>query len=138
MNKDEQYELAAEAGDSLDSHRGYQEETWDKFFAKVKTVHNTIVWEPQKQGEAVYGIYVGFRKFPSSYNMDNKVTMVYLQNKEGTGRTGVWLNAVLTDQLRSEKTEIGDLVHITFDGKKKGKAGSYNTFTTVVMHGDGK
>jgi hypothetical protein len=86
------------------------------------------VWQPQ-QGDCLAGILIGSTKAVGTYGENYQIL---IQDETGTV-TAAWLTAWLRDNLRAQGADRGDLVAITFLGKKLSPAGRpYNAYSLVV------
>ena len=92
------------------------------------------IWQP-KDGESLIGQIVGTRKESGIYGEN---TQVLVKGKYGIV-TAVWLTKRLRKKLNNQCAQIGDLIKLTFVGKKVSpgghfytKGGSYNDYDLIV------
>jgi hypothetical protein len=90
------------------------------------------VWQPQT-GDCLAGVLVGWTKAVGPYGENYQIL---IQDENGTV-TAAWLTAWLKDNLRAQGADRGDLVAITFLGKKLSPAGRpYNAYSLVGDKGE--
>jgi hypothetical protein len=86
------------------------------------------VWQPQP-GDCLAGVLIGWTKAHGAYGEGYQIL---IQDENGTV-TAAWLTSWLKDNLRAQGADRGDLVAITFLGKKLSPAGRpYNAYSLVV------
>ena len=92
------------------------------------------IWQP-KDGESLIGQIVGTRKESGIYG-DN--TQVLVKDKYGIV-SAVWLTKRLRKKLNNQCAQTGDLITLTFIGKKLSPGnhfytpgGSYNDYDLIV------
>jgi hypothetical protein len=86
------------------------------------------VWQPAP-GEQLLGVLVGHQKAVGTYGENYQIL---IQDERGN-TTAAWLTAWLKENLRAQGAEKGDLVAITFLGKKQSPAGRpYNAYSLIV------
>jgi hypothetical protein len=88
--------------------------------SEIKTPIN--VWQPVA-GESLIGIIVGTQQVTGIYG-DNR--QVVIKDKRGNV-TAVWLTKRLKTKLKNQCAQIGDLITLTFVGKKPSPGGQYYT-----------
>lgn len=86
------------------------------------------VWQPQPN-DCLAGVLIGWTKAVGAYGEGYQI----LIQDEGGAVTAAWLTAWLKDNLRAQGADRGDLVAITFLGKKLSPAGKpYNAYSLLV------
>ncbi|KJV05169.1 hypothetical protein [Methylocucumis oryzae] len=86
------------------------------------------VWQPEPN-ESLIGEYIGSQKAVGIYGENYQI----LIKDENGQTTAAWLTPWLKDNLKAQGATEGDLVAITFLGKKQGPAGrSYNAYSLMV------
>lgn len=86
------------------------------------------VWQPDA-GDMLIGELVGWQKAVGTYGESHQI----LIRDESGHTTATWLTAWLKENLRAQGAEKGDLVAITFLGKKSSPAGrQYNAYALAV------
>ena len=95
---------------------------------KQKATLAIETWQPEP-GESLIGELIGSQKASGVYGENIQILI-----KDETGHvTAAWLTAWLKDNLRAQGADKGDLVAITFLGKKMSPAGRpYNAYSLVV------
>jgi hypothetical protein len=86
------------------------------------------IWQPQP-GDCLAGVMIGWTKAVDTYGENYQI----LIQDENDTVTATWLTAWLKENLRAQGADRGDLVAITFLGKKLSPAGRpYNAYSLVV------
>jgi len=100
--------------------------------AEIKTPIE--VWKPVA-GESLIGIIVGTQQVTGIYGENRQVL---IKDKRGNV-TAVWLTRQLKNKLKNQCAQIGDLITLTFVGKKPStggfyytQGGSYNDYQLIV------
>ena len=95
---------------------------------KQRSTLASETWQPEP-GESLIGELIGSQKASGIYGENIQILI-----KDETGHvTAAWLTAWLKDNLRAQGADKGDLVAITFLGKKMSPAGRpYNAYSLVV------
>ena len=84
-------------------------------------------------GDTLEGLIEGARKTDGPFGVQEQVLV---RTPEG-GLIAVWLTKWLTQQLRANGAELGDLLSLTFHGKELGKSGAaFNRMTVVTLKPD--
>jgi hypothetical protein len=85
-------------------------------------------WQPEP-GESLIGELIGSQKAVGAYGENVQILI-----KDEAGHiTAAWLTAWLKDNLRVQGAELGDLIALTFLGKKQSPAGRfYNSYSLIV------
>jgi hypothetical protein len=87
------------------------------------------IWSPQI-GETLVGIISGSETV--SHPLYGDQYQMLVRNENGS-ITKVWMSRFLQDNLKSQKAELGDLVALTFHGKRKNARGNdYNAYTVII------
>ena len=95
---------------------------------RAAAAHTGEVWQPEP-GETLAGVMIGWQKAVGTYGENYQI----LIRDETDKVTAAWLTPWLKENLRSQDAEQGDLVAITFLGKKKSPAGrEYNAYALAV------
>jgi len=95
---------------------------------RQKTVKAIEVWQPVP-GESLVGILVGHQKASGVYGENYQI----LVQDESGAVTAAWLTQWLKENLKTQGAEAGDLVSLTFLGKKTSPAGrGYNAYSLIV------
>lgn len=98
----------------------------EAFRKKAATVIET--WQPEP-GEQLLGEYVGSQKAVGVYGENWQI----LIKDESGNTTAAWLTPWLKDNLRAQDTQTGDLIALTFLGKKQSPAGRhYNGYSLII------
>ncbi|MCC7277935.1 MAG: hypothetical protein IT487_06420 [Chromatiaceae bacterium] len=96
---------------------------------KAATANQIQTWKPQP-GDTLEGLIEGARKTDGPFGVQEQVLV---RTPEG-GLIAVWLTKWLTQQLRANGAELGDLLSLTFHGKELGKSGAaFNRMTLVTL-----
>jgi hypothetical protein len=86
------------------------------------------VWQPAP-GDCLAGVLIGWTKAVGAYGENYQIL---IQDESGTV-TAAWLTAWLRENLKAQGADRGDLVAITFLGKKLSPVGRpYNAYSLVV------
>jgi len=101
----------------------------DRFAAlKAKTATQATVWKPEP-GEILIGEIIGHQKATGAFGLQNQM----LVRTEQGEIIAVWLNQWLLTALQAQGAEEGDLLALTYNGKKESPKGSkYHAYTLVV------
>ncbi len=85
-------------------------------------------WQPVA-GDSLIGQIVGTRQAHGTFGENYQVLI-----KEELGNvTAAWLTQWLKDNMKAQGAEVGDLIALTFLGKKSSPAGrSYNAYSLMV------
>jgi hypothetical protein len=87
------------------------------------------IWSPQV-GETLVGVIAGSETV--SHPLYGAQLQMLVRNEYGS-ITKVWMSRFLQDNLKSQKAELGDLVALTFHGKRKNARGNdYNAYTVII------
>lgn len=104
--------------------------TQSERFAKLRQQAEQApeLWQPN-DGDTLIGELMGSRKVATQYG-DNTQIIV---KTEGGAIVCTWLTKFIADALRSQNADKGDLVAITYAGKRQSAAGkTYNSYSVVV------
>jgi hypothetical protein len=92
------------------------------------------VWQPMAN-DSLVGIIVGTQQALSTYGKSSQV----LVKDKGGNVTAVWLTRRLRKNLKTQQADVGDLITLTFLGKKSLSGGrfytegrSYNDYNLIV------
>jgi hypothetical protein len=86
------------------------------------------VWEPVA-GECLVGQLIGHQRASGIYGENYQI----LIKDENGNVTAAWLTQWLKENLGAQGADVGDLIAITFLGKKQSPAGRiYNAYSLVV------
>ncbi len=100
---------------------------------KAATANEIEIWKPQP-GDTLEGQMEGARKTEGPFGPQDQLLV---RTPDG-GLVAVWLSKWLTQQLRANGAELGDLLSLTFHGKQMGKTGAtFNRLTLVTLKPDG-
>ncbi|MGZ8930280.1 MAG: hypothetical protein ACXW0O_04770 [Methylosarcina sp.] len=95
---------------------------------RAKAAQTGEVWQPQP-GECLVGVMIGWQKAVGTYGENYQIL---IQDETGTV-TAAWLTPWLKENLKAQEAEQGDLVAITFLGKKQAPSGrAYNAYSIAV------
>ena len=83
----------------------------------AKTEHAVEIWQPEP-GDSLIGILIGSEKAVGTYGENYQIL---IQNESGS-IPAAWLTAWLKENLKVHGAEVGDLIAITFSGKKQSPA----------------
>ena len=87
------------------------------------------IWQPVA-GETLVGVIAGSETVTHPLYGDQHQMLV---RDEYGAITKVWLSKYLRDNLRSQHAEQGDLIALTFGGKRKNAQGrEFNAYTVVI------
>jgi hypothetical protein len=87
------------------------------------------VWQPTT-GDILIGTIAGSETV--SHPLYGAQLQMLVRNEYGS-ITKVWMSRFLQDNLKSQKAELGDLVALTFHGKRKNARGNdYNAYTVII------
>lgn len=97
--------------------------------ARLRAESSTIEdWQPEA-GETLVGIFIGWRKASGVYGENHQIL---IQDEHGHVSTA-WLTNWLKENLRAQDAAKGDLIALTFLGKRLSPAGrTYNAYSLVV------
>ena len=85
-------------------------------------------WQPAA-GESLIGMIVGIRQAVGIYGENHQI----LVKDEAGNITAAWLTQWLKENLKAQGAGVGDLIALTFLGKKLSPAGrSYNAYSLDV------
>lgn len=85
-------------------------------------------WQPQP-GDSLIGELVGSQKAVGPYGENYQI----LVRDEHGHVTAAWLTAWLKENLRAQGAQQGDLIALTFLGKKQSPRGAtYNAYSLIV------
>ena len=86
------------------------------------------IWQPGA-GDSLIGEIVGSRKAVGAYGENYQIIV-----KEESGNlTAAWLTNWLKDNMKAQDAGVGDLIALTFLGKKLSPAGkNYNAYSLEV------
>ena len=85
-------------------------------------------WNPEP-GDSLIGILIGHQKAVGVYGENYQI----LVKDESGAVTAAWLTQWLKENLRAQGAEAGDLIALTFLGKKQSPAGrNYNAYSLIV------
>jgi hypothetical protein len=101
----------------------------DRFAALKKATTNPVeTWQPEPN-DALIGILTGTQKASGVYGENYQIL---IKDEQGNV-TAAWLTAWLKDNLRAQGAATGDLIALTFFGKKQSPAGRfYNAYSLIV------
>jgi hypothetical protein len=95
---------------------------------RQKAAHAPETWTPEP-GEALIGVLMGSQKAVGPYGEN---WQMLIQDETGA-ITAAWLTQWLKENLRAQGAETGDLIALTFLGKKQSPAGrNYNGYSLIV------
>jgi hypothetical protein len=85
-------------------------------------------WNPEP-GDSLIGILIGTQKASGVYGENYQIL---IQDERGSV-TAAWLTVWLKENLRAQGAETGDLIALSFLGKKQSPAGRfYNAYSLIV------
>jgi len=88
-------------------------------------------WEPVA-GECLVGQLIGHQRASGIYGENYQI----LIKDEAGNVTAAWLTGWLKENLGAQGADVGDLIAITFLGKRKSPAGRiYNAYSLIVDKG---
>jgi hypothetical protein len=104
----------------------------DRFAAMRQKAATAIeIWQPVP-GECLVGVLVGSQKASGTYG-ENYQAIV--QAEDGSLHS-FWLTAWLRDNLKAQGATTGDMLAVTFLGKRQSPAGKfYNAYSLIVDKG---
>lgn len=95
---------------------------------KKATDEAAEVWQPEP-GETLAGVYVGHKQIEHPrYGIQ---WQLLLKDEHGTV-TAAWLNQWLRQNLKAQCIELGDLVAITYLGKRRTDKTEYNAYSLII------
>jgi hypothetical protein len=95
------------------------------------TRHAPEVWNPEPN-DSLVGVLIGHQKAVGTYGENFQLL---IQDEHGT-ITAAWLTAWLKDNLKAQGADAGDLIALTFLGKKQSPSGrGYNAYSLLVDKG---
>ncbi|NOT13045.1 MAG: hypothetical protein HOP23_14620 [Methylococcaceae bacterium] len=95
---------------------------------RQKATQAPEAWNPEP-GDALIGILIGHQKAVGSYGENFQILV---KDEVGTV-TAAWLTQWLKQNLQSQGAETGELIALTFLGKKQSPAGRfYNAYSLIV------
>jgi len=95
---------------------------------RAQAEHAVETWQPEPN-EALLGVITGHQKVMGTYGENFQVLV---QSEDGS-TTGVWITPWLRDNLKVQCANVGDLVALTFLGKKQSPNGRiYNGYSLIV------
>jgi hypothetical protein len=95
---------------------------------RQKSAHAIETWQPEP-GDSLIGVLIGSQKAVGTYGENYQI----LIQDEAGAVTAAWLTAWLRENLKAQGAETGDLIALTFLGKKQSPAGRfYNAYSLIV------
>jgi len=95
---------------------------------RQKATQAPEAWNPEP-GDSLVGILIGHQKAVGTYGENYQILV---KDELGTV-TAAWLTQWLKQNLQSQGAETGDLIALTFLGKKQSPAGRfYNAYSLIV------
>jgi hypothetical protein len=95
---------------------------------KQKAVHTVEIWQPEP-GESLVGVLIGHQKAVGAYGESYQI----LVQDETDNVTAAWLTTWLRENLKAQGANKGDLMALTFLGKKQSPSGrNYNAYSLIV------
>jgi hypothetical protein len=95
---------------------------------KQQSEHSVELWQPEI-GDRLIGKLIGTQKAVGTYGENFQILV---QGENGTIKA-TWLTVWLKDNLQVQNAMIGDLIALTFLGKKQGRTGrEYNAYTLII------
>ena len=86
------------------------------------------IWQPAP-GDSLVGVFIGHQKVADLYGENYQILIQYETNAVMV----VWVNQWLSNNLNTQKAELGDLIALKFLGQKKSAAGrSYNAYNLII------
>lgn len=99
---------------------------------RQKTVQAIELWQPEPN-DSLIGVLVGHQKAVGTYGENYQI----LIKDESGAITAAWLTQWLKENLRVQGADVGDLIALTFLGKKQSPAGRfYNAYSLIVDKSD--
>jgi len=104
----------------------------DRFAAlREQAAHAIETWQPEP-GECLLGELIGHQRASGVYGENFQI----LIKDESGNITAAWLTQWLKENLKAQGAEQGDLIALTFLGKKLSPAGrQYNAYSLIVDKG---
>jgi hypothetical protein len=101
----------------------------DRFAAlRAAAAHAVETWHPA-EGECLLGELIGHQRASGVYGENTQI----LVKDESGNITAAWFTQWLKENLRAQGAEQGDLIALTFLGKKTSPAGRiYNGYSLIV------
>ncbi len=95
---------------------------------KQQAAHASEVWQPD-EGDSLIGVLIGHQKAVGTYGENYQILV-----QDETGKViAAWLTEWLKQNLKAQGAERGDLIALTFLGKKLSPAGRpYNAYSLIV------
>ena len=98
---------------------------------RQKAAHAVELWQPEAS-ESLIGILVGSRKASGPFGENHQAI---LECEDGTLKA-FWLTVWLKDNLKAQNAATGDMLAITYLGKRQSPSGkSYNAYSLLVDKG---
>jgi hypothetical protein len=95
---------------------------------RQKTANAIELWQPDP-GDSLIGVLIGSQKAVGTYGENYQM----LVQDEAGQVTAAWLTQWLKENMRIQGAETGDLIALTFLGKKQSPAGRhYNAYSLIV------
>ena len=95
---------------------------------RQKATNAPEVWAPVP-GDSLIGVLIGHQRASGVYGENHQAL---IQDETGAV-TAAWLTAWLKENLKAQGAEVGDLIALTFLGKKQSPAGRpYNAYSLIV------
>lgn len=95
---------------------------------RQKAAHAVELWQPEP-GDSLIGILIGSQKAMGTYGENYQML---IQDESGQV-TAAWFTAWLKDNLKVQGAETGDLIALTFLGKKQSPSNrNYNAYSLIV------
>jgi|CXWL01.1.fsa_nt_gi hypothetical protein len=95
---------------------------------RQKTAQAIELWQPEPN-DSLIGVLVGHQKAVGTYGENYQI----LVKDESGSITAAWLTQWLKENLRVQGADTGDLIALTFLGKKQSPAGRfYNAYSLIV------
>jgi hypothetical protein len=95
---------------------------------RQKAAQASETWQPEP-GECLIGVLVGSQKAVGTYGENYQM----LVQDEAGHITAAWITPWIKDNLRAQDAAQGDLIALTFLGKKQSPAGRiYNGYSLIV------
>jgi hypothetical protein len=87
------------------------------------------IWQPVA-GETLVGVIAGSENV--THPLYGNQHQMLIRDEHGA-IVKVWLSKYLQDNMRAQRAELGDLIALTFGGKKKNAQGrEFNSYTVVI------
>ena len=95
---------------------------------RVKS-ENTEIWQPEP-GDTLCGVYTGHQQI--EHPRYGAQWQLFLKDESGN-TYAVWMNQWLRHNLKAQNLELGDIVAISFIGKKRTAGGTeYNAYSLAL------